>query len=72
MPVQPSVMYYMWRTLATVLDDFRPAEFQVRIPAEKKLLWFTFQREIQEKMIAVWLAHPAVNSTTKLWKPEAM
>jgi hypothetical protein len=48
--------------LATVLDDFRPAEFQVRFTEEKKLLWFTFQRGIQEKMVAVWLAHPAVSS----------
>lgn len=56
-PLQPSVMYYMWRTLATVLDDFHPAEFEATFTEQRKSLWFTFQRAICEKMVAVWLDH---------------
>ena len=65
-PVQPSVMYYMWRTLATVLDDFHPAEFQVGFTEEEKLLWFTFERGIEERMFAVWLAHAGANDPNEI------
>ncbi len=54
-PVQPSVMYYMWRSLATALDDFHPAEFEVKFAPDEKLLWFTFQRHTGEKLLAVWI-----------------
>jgi len=65
-PVQPSVMYYMWRTLATVLDDFHPAEFQVGFTEEEKLLWFTFERGIEERMFAVWLAHAGASDPNEI------
>ncbi len=54
-PVQPSVMYYMWRGLATVLDDFHAAKIKVKFNPDENLLWFTFQRPTGEKMVAVWL-----------------
>jgi hypothetical protein len=53
--VQPSVMYYMWRTLATVLDDFHPAEFPVIFFNNKEFLWFTFARGEKERMVGVWI-----------------
>jgi len=56
-PVQPSVMYYMWRTLATVLDDFHPVEFPVRFSGEDVVAVFTFQRGTHERMVSLWLAH---------------
>jgi len=65
-PVQPSVMYYMWRTVATVLDDFHPVEFEVKFTEEKKLLHFTFQRGSNEKMVAVWLDHAGANPPNEI------
>jgi hypothetical protein len=56
-PVQPSVMYYLWRTLATVMDDFRPRQFPVKISAEEEAVVFTFERSTGERMVAFWLAH---------------
>jgi hypothetical protein len=60
-PVQPSVMYYMWRNLATVMDDFHPAEFPVKFDGNEKLLWFTFQRRTAEKLLAVWIDNAWTN-----------
>ena len=60
-PVQPSVMYYMWRTLATVLDDFHAAEFPVNFEGSKDVLVFTFHRGSTERMVAAWLSDPATN-----------
>ena len=57
-PVQPSVMYYMWRTLATVLDDFRASAFPVAFTGKEELVWFTFVRGEKERMVAVWIASP--------------
>jgi len=57
-PVQPSVMYYMWRTLSTVIDDFHPTDFPVDFKADRELLSFTFQRGDNERMVAVWIPNP--------------
>jgi hypothetical protein len=56
----------MWRTLATVLDDFHPAEFQVRFAGEENFLSFTFQRGKREKMVAVWIAHSGLNAPNEI------
>ncbi len=60
-------MYYMWRSLATVLDDFHAAEIEVKFNPDEKLLWFTFQRHTGEKMVAVWIdyawTHPGIVDT---------
>ena len=60
-PVQPSVMYYVWRNLATVLDDFHPTGFPAEFNGEERLLVFTFQRCVNERLVAVWLADPKAN-----------
>ena len=65
-PVQPSVMYYMWRTLATVLDDFHPVEFPVTFTEDKELLWFTFERGRNEKMVAVWITKHGATSPNEV------
>ena len=42
-PCQPSITYYAWRTLATVLDDFYPAEYPVSFSAKDSPTCFTFE-----------------------------
>jgi len=54
-PCRPTMAYYMWRTVATVMDDFQPADFPVRFSNEKGLVYFTFQRGDNERMVAVWM-----------------
>jgi hypothetical protein len=56
-PCRPTMTYYMWRTLATALDDFQPRNFPVRFSAEKGLAFFTFQRG-DERMVGVWMDGP--------------
>lgn len=65
-PVQPSVMYYVWRNLATVLDDFHSAEFPAEFENDESLLAFKFQRGENERLIAAWLADPAANKPNEL------
>jgi hypothetical protein len=65
-PVQPSVMYYMWRTLATVLDDFHAAEFPVKFDGDTDVLAFTFHRGSTERMVAAWLPDPAANRPNEI------
>jgi hypothetical protein len=65
-PVQPSVLYYMWRTLATVLDNFHGFEFPAFFSPAKQLLWFTFNRGEKERMIAAWIARPGATLPNKI------
>ena len=54
-PVMPMACYYVWRNIATVTDDFYPAQFPVTFSDNKDFLHFTFQSGDQkEKMIAAW------------------
>jgi hypothetical protein len=57
-PCRPTMGYYMWRTIATVMDDFRSADFPVRFSKENELLSFTFQRGDGERMVSVWIDAP--------------
>ena len=59
-------MYYTWRTLATVMDDFRPTEFEVKFSGEEKLVWFDFERGSDEKLVAVWLGHAGANPPNEI------
>jgi hypothetical protein len=45
----------MWRTIATVMDDFRPSEFPVNFASDKELLSSTFRREDNERMVGIWI-----------------
>jgi hypothetical protein len=65
-PVQPSVMYYVWRNLATVLDDFQAMEFQAKFDREERLLTFTFARGATERLVAAWLADPKANKPNEI------
>jgi hypothetical protein len=59
-PVQPSVMYYIWRTLATVLDDFHAAEFPVKLEGSNRdAMVFSFRRGEDEYLVAAWLSYPS-------------
>jgi hypothetical protein len=54
-PCQPKMIYYMWRNAATIMDDFHPADFAVKINPPQNLLWFPFQRGDRQRMVALWV-----------------
>jgi len=64
-PAQPQPIYYMFRTISTVVDDFRPAEFPVqflglsnevyRNQSETEFDCYTFRRSDKELLIATWI-----------------
>jgi hypothetical protein len=64
-PCRPTMAYYMWRTIATVMDDFHPAEFPVTFSDAKRLLAFTFQRADGERMVAAWMDGPEGDGITE-------
>jgi len=64
-PCRPTMTYYMWRTIATVMDDFQPADFPVRFSDEKGLVYFTFQRGDNERMVGVWVDGPEKDGITQ-------
>ena len=51
--------YYMWRNVATLMDDFHPSEFAVNFSNGQGLLHFTFQRGDNERMVSVWIDGPS-------------
>ena len=54
-PTQPEPAYYTLRTLCTVFDDWRAAEFPVSFSGEKQFQTFTFRRGEDEFMVAAWI-----------------
>ena len=66
-PCQPSITYYAWRTLATVLDDFYPAEYPVVFSARDKPTYFTFEsHDKKQLLLAAWLPVADVDETSSL------
>lgn len=57
-PLRPTIAYYVWRTIGTVMDDFHAAEFPVKFGEGEGLVFFTFQRGANERMVAVWIDGP--------------
>jgi hypothetical protein len=55
----------MWRNVATIMDDFHPAEFPVNLRESKGLLFYTFQRGGDERMISVWIDGPSKEGITE-------
>jgi hypothetical protein len=64
-PCRPTMAYYLWRTVATVMDDFHPAEFPLKLSDPKQLLAFTFQRGDGERMLALWMDGPEKDGITE-------
>jgi hypothetical protein len=55
-PTQPEPIYYMMRTLSTVMDKAAPAEVNVQFsPGDPRLEWYTFRKPDGNFMLAVWL-----------------
>lgn len=60
-PAQPQPIYYVFRTISTVVDDFHPAEFPVQFSCEqsetvmKKFDCYTLRRGDKELLIATWI-----------------
>jgi hypothetical protein len=53
-PTQPEPVYYVLRTLCTVMDEFKPVEFAVQYSAKEQLESWTFVRGGGEKLVAFW------------------
>jgi hypothetical protein len=58
-PCRPTMTYYMWRNVATLMDDFHAADFPVSLSDSKGLLFFTFRRGNNERMVTVWIDGPS-------------
>lgn len=55
-PTQPEPIYYMLRTLSTVLEDTKGADFPVRISSDRQEIeHYAFVRGNGEKLMALWL-----------------
>lgn len=54
-PAQPQPVYYILRTIATVLDGFQPAEFPVHIRSDKQIECYTFKKGRNNYLLACWL-----------------
>lgn len=54
-PAQPQPIYYVFRTISTVLDDFHVAEFPVEFSGEKDFDCYTFRRGDKELLVAAWI-----------------
>jgi hypothetical protein len=54
-PTQPEPAYYTLRTLCTVFDDWRAADFPVSFSGGKEFQTFTFRRGEDEFMVAAWI-----------------
>jgi hypothetical protein len=64
-PCQPSITYYAWRTLATVLDDFYPAEYPVSFSGKDSPTCFTFESgDKKQRLLAAWLPLADADETT--------
>jgi len=53
--VQPDSGYYTLRTLSTVLEDWKGAEFPVTFSSSDRFSTFTFQRGDRELMVAAYI-----------------
>jgi hypothetical protein len=52
---QPQPVYYVLRSLSTVLDGFHPAEFPVRFSGQKPFDCYTFKRGDNQLRVAAWI-----------------
>jgi hypothetical protein len=55
-PTQPEPVYYIMRTLSTVMDETTPEKVKVEFnPCDKRLESYTFRKPDGELMLVVWL-----------------
>ncbi len=54
-PAQPQPIYYVLRSISTVLDGFAADDFTVRFSGERAFDCYTFRRRNNERMLAVWI-----------------
>jgi len=58
-PCQPTVLFYAWRTIATIMDDFYAVEFPVLFKSDAQLLSFTWESgDKKEYLLAAWIPTP--------------
>ena len=65
-PCRPTMTYYMWRNVATLMDDFRPVDTAVKFSNGEGLLYFTFAREDRERMLAMWIDGPSGDAVVEV------
>jgi hypothetical protein len=54
-PSQPQPIYYVFRSISTVTDSFRAAEFPVRFSGDKQFDCYTWLRGDKELLVAAWI-----------------
>ena len=63
----PAASYYVWRTLATVTDDFYAREFPVSFENPDKFMCFTFESgDKSQLLVAAWYADQLVDGIAEL------
>ena len=65
-PMQPDAGYYVLRTISTVLDDWKPAEYSVTFSSPARFDWFTFHRGGNESMVAAWIPGKASDNVREM------
>jgi len=61
-PCRPTPTYYAWRTIATVTDDFYPAEFPVELTHNDRILSSTFEHGDKKTFLyAAWIDEETFN-----------
>jgi hypothetical protein len=72
-PTQPEPVYYVFRTLSTVLEGVRPAELEVRFSADSgQLEHYTLRRGQKERLVAVWIPGAAGDGAQKEVKTDIL
>jgi hypothetical protein len=54
-PAQPQPIYYVLRSISTVLDGFKAAPFELRFTGDRKYNCYTFRRGDHELMATAWI-----------------
>ena len=65
-PTQPEPIYYVMRTLSTVMDEASPTDMEIHFTHDiEKLEWYTFQKPDGQRMLAVWIRGSAFDDDSQ-------
>lgn len=65
-PCQPTPSYYTWRNIATAMDDFYGAKYQVEFSDDTDIIHFTLKSgDNSQMMIAAWVQVPYEDTATE-------
>ncbi len=64
-PLQPKMAYYMYRNMATVLDDCWQADFEVRFSGDEAVEWYPMRhRGSGDRVLTAWLKDASLADET--------